>query len=78
MVVSPSGEAARPRARHGSFPREIPRRLISQYTMPGDWVLDPFAGAGTTLVEAQALARPFLGIDSDADEVAKGLAWLNQ
>lgn len=39
------------------------RSIIEAYSGPGDWVVDPFAGGGTTLVEALALGRNALGID---------------
>ena len=39
------------------------RSVIEAYSGPGDWVIDPFAGGGTTLVEALALGRNALGID---------------
>lgn len=39
------------------------RSAIEAFTEPGDWVVDPFAGGGTTLVEAMALGRNALGID---------------
>jgi modification methylase len=31
---------------------DLAAALICDYTRPGDWVLDPLAGVGTTLVEA--------------------------
>lgn len=39
------------------------RGAIETFTTPGDWVVDPFAGGGTTLVEAMAMGRHALGID---------------
>lgn len=39
------------------------RGVIETFTEPGDWVIDPFVGGGTTLVEAMALGRNALGID---------------
>ena len=36
---------------------------IRALTEPGDLVLDPFAGGGTTLVEARVLGRPAIGVD---------------
>ena len=39
------------------------RSVIEAYSDPGDWVVDPFVGGGTTLVEAMALGRHSLGID---------------
>jgi DNA modification methylase len=40
-------------------------RIILSSTDPGDVVLDPFAGSGTTLVVAEQLGRPCLGIEID-------------
>lgn len=45
---------------------ELVREVIRQYTMPGDTVLDPFAGGGTTLVEALAAGRLAVGFDLNA------------
>jgi hypothetical protein len=39
------------------------RAAIEAFTQPGDTVLDPFAGGGTTLVEARALGRRAIGTD---------------
>lgn len=39
------------------------RSVIQTFTEPGDWVIDPFAGGGTTLVESMAMGRNTLGID---------------
>ncbi len=39
------------------------RSVIEAFSSPGDWVIDPFVGGGTTLVEAMALGRHSLGID---------------
>jgi hypothetical protein len=39
------------------------RAAIDAFTAPGDVVLDPFVGGGTTLVEAVALGRHGVGID---------------
>jgi hypothetical protein len=47
------------------FPPPLPRRLIEILTSPGDTVLDPFCGSGTTLVEAKTLGRAGIGIDSN-------------
>lgn len=47
----------------GNWAPQIPRNLILKYTKEGDIVLDPMAGAGTTLIEARLLNRDAVGID---------------
>jgi modification methylase len=42
---------------------EIARRAIAAYSRPGDVVLDPMCGIGTTLVEAMHLGRDAVGIE---------------
>ena len=46
------------------FITEIPRALIETIGLPPNtWVLDPFCGSGSTLVEAQLAGIPSIGID---------------
>jgi adenine-specific DNA-methyltransferase len=40
--------------------------LIEAFTRPGDVVLDPFCGSGSTLLAAKILGRRFVGIELDA------------
>jgi len=51
---------------HGNFVPQIPHQLLSRYTKEGDFVLDPFAGSGTTLIEAQRMNRNSIGIELQA------------
>jgi DNA methylase len=39
------------------------REIVCQYSSPGDVVLDPFMGGGTTIVEALSLGRNAIGLD---------------
>ena len=39
--------------------------LIEAFSQPGDVVLDPFAGSGTTAAAARQLHRSFIGIELD-------------
>lgn len=49
------------------FPVDLPAWFIKLFTQPGDLVLDPFNGSGTTCVAAIRLDRRFLGIDVNQD-----------
>jgi DNA modification methylase len=46
-------------------PPELIREIISTYTQPGDIVVDPFMGGGTTIVEALAQGRKAIGFDAN-------------
>jgi DNA modification methylase len=48
---------------YAAFPTEIPRRAILAGSRPGDTVLDPFLGSGTTLLVADQLGRHGVGIE---------------
>lgn len=61
----------------GNFIPQIPNQLLRRYTKQGDWVLDPFAGSGTTLLECIRLNRNGLGIELNRAVAAKTSAILN-
>ncbi|MFV0382730.1 DNA-methyltransferase [Paracoccus sp. (in: a-proteobacteria)] len=58
-----------PPDRHGGHPTEKPWRLMSQiiadFTNPGDTILDPFMGSGTTLVATARMGRRAVGIETN-------------
>lgn len=47
------------------FPPQIPAYFIDALTNPGEIVLDPMMGSGTTLLEASLLGRRSIGFDID-------------
>jgi site-specific DNA-methyltransferase (adenine-specific) len=51
-------------------PEKLLERLVNVLTDPGDLVLDPYAGSGTTLAVAHRLGRRFVGIDESPVAVA--------
>lgn len=55
------------------FPLEIPERLILSLSNPGDLVLDPFVGVGTTAAAAILHGRKVIGCDTNRDylEIAR-------
>ena len=46
-----------------AFPESLPAWFIQLLTKPGDVVVDPFVGAGTTAVAALNLDRRYIGIE---------------
>ncbi|MGB8346819.1 MAG: site-specific DNA-methyltransferase [Ktedonobacteraceae bacterium] len=53
------------RGHSAAFPVELPEWFIKLFTQPGDMVLDPFFGSGTTAVAAKQLGRGCIGIEVD-------------
>jgi DNA modification methylase len=53
----------------GNFIPQIPNQLLRRFTKKGDWVLDPFLGSGTTLIECKRLGRNGVGIELNKDVI---------
>jgi len=58
-------------------PRALLDRLVGAHSRPGDLVLDPFCGSGTTIVAARDLGRRAIGIDASAEAVRVARARLS-
>ncbi len=78
MLMSKSADQNRPGAKGISFPRALPERFIRQYSNPGDVVLDPFCGVGTTIKVAQELGRRGIGFEIDPEEAERARVWLSE
>lgn len=57
-------------------PLDLLRMLIEQYSLPGEIVLDPFAGSGSTLKAAQLTGRRAIGIEMDEEYCRRARIWL--
>lgn len=56
--------------RPGELRPDVARRAIEVYSDPGDLVIDPLCGDGTTLVEAVRQERTAIGVESDERRLA--------
>lgn len=57
------------RSHSAAFPEALPEWFIKLFTVPGDVVLDPFMGSGTTVRVASQMQRSAIGIDIAAEYV---------
>jgi len=53
-----------------AFPVELPGWFARLFTVPGDVILDPFIGSGTTAVAAKQLGRHYIGIEKESEYCA--------
>lgn len=64
----------------GNFVPQIPQQLMLRYTRRQDWVVDAFAGSGTTLIECRRLGRNGIGLElnreiaSEAEKLVEATA----
>ena len=57
---------------HGcQMPEQLLGRIIRVSSNPGDLVLDPFGGSGTTLVVAKKLGRRYMGVELSQEYAAR-------
>ena len=52
------------------MPEQLLGRIIKACSNPGDLVIDPFGGSGTTLAVAKKLGREYLGFELSAEYAA--------
>jgi DNA modification methylase len=50
-------------------PKDLIERIIKSSSRPGDLVIDPFLGSGTTAVMAEKLKRRWIGIEKSEEYV---------
>ena len=59
---------------HGcQMPEKLLERIVLVASNPGDLVLDPFSGSGTTVVTAAGLGRRYLGVEMSENYVEQSL-----
>jgi len=62
----------------GNFIPQIPHQMMLRYTKKSEWVLDPFVGSGTTLIECKRLGRNGIGLELNPEVAEKAKALINK
>jgi len=62
----------------GNFIPQIPHQLMMRYTKKDDWVLDPFLGSGTTLIECRRMRRNGIGVELNPETAKKAKSLINE
>lgn len=78
-VTSGAGRASKERMPHpAQFPEALIERVILASSNPGDIILDPFLGSGTTAVVAKRLGRQVIGFELREDYIKIASNRMNQ
>jgi len=76
FVVNPRSRSQAQLTHPAKYPEELVKRLVAYFTKQDGWVLDPFAGVGSTLVACQESGRNAVGIELSKEFVDIGQAAL--
>jgi DNA modification methylase len=76
FVINPRSRSREQMSHPAKFPEELVKRLVTYFTKEGAWVLDPFAGVGSTLVACREAGRNAIGIELNREFVDIGQAGL--
>ncbi|MHA1247557.1 MAG: DNA methyltransferase [Candidatus Thorarchaeota archaeon] len=63
FVINPRRRNREQLTHPAKYPEELAERFITFFTRAGQWVLDPFAGVGSTLIAAKRAGRNSVGVE---------------
>jgi len=76
FVINPRSRTITQLEHPAKFPEELVKRLVGFFSKSGAWVLDPFAGVGSTLIACKETSRNAVGIELNPDFAETGLKFL--
>jgi DNA modification methylase len=72
FVINPRSRSREQMSHPAKYPEELVRRFVTYFTKEEGWVLDPFAGVGSTLVACRETGRNAVGIELNEEFVKIG------
>lgn len=78
VFVAPVGGTPQWNDHPAVFPGALAEQLIPTFSSPGDLIVDPFVGSGTTCAAAKKLGRDFRGFDIDPDYIKLAMIRLSE
>ncbi len=78
FVVNPRSRSRTQMKHPAKFPEGLVTRFVRYFSREGAWVIDPFAGVGSTMVACKTLGRNSVGIELNSEYAAVGLSDMDQ
>ncbi len=72
FVINPKPRTKEQINHPAKYPEELVAHLLRFFTKKDSWVLDPFAGVGSTLIACKELGRNAIGIELNPDFIEIG------
>jgi 16S rRNA G966 N2-methylase RsmD len=69
FIINPRSRKKTELEHPAKFPEELVERLVSFFTKSGEWIIDPFAGVGSTILGCNAIGRNAVGIELNPEFV---------
>jgi len=76
FIINPRSRTSAQLEHPAKFPEELVKRLVSFFSKSGSWILDPFAGVGSTLIACRETSRNSVGIELNPDFAMTGRKYL--
>jgi DNA modification methylase len=77
FVINPRSRTSAQLEHPAKFPEELVKRLVGFFSKSGAWILDPFAGVGSTLIACKEISRNSVGIELNPDFAETGTKYLD-
>lgn len=72
FVINPRSRSREQLSHPAKYPEELVQRFVTYFTKQDGWVLDPFAGVGSTLIACRESGRNAVGIELNNEFVEIG------
>jgi DNA modification methylase len=69
FVINPRPRSSEQLDHPAKFPEELVKHLVSFFSKEGSWILDPFAGVGSTCIACKEIGRNSVGVELNPDFV---------
>ena len=76
FVINPRSRTSTQIEHPAKFPEELVKRLVGFFSKSGSWILDPFAGVGSTLIACKETSRNAVGIELNSEFAETGSKYL--
>jgi len=78
FIINPRSRTSAQLEHPAKFPEELVTRFVGFFSKCGSWILDPFAGVGSTLIACKETSRNAVGIELNPEFAETGRKYLEE